>query len=1317
MIYRRFTNLKLALAGCVAFGGSLAGVGSLAAAAPMTPIERVVSLAFDDQEQQDSRMVTFAHSDGQNRFALSLLPKLPAAQNQQSHVLILVDTSASQTGAFHKDSIAMARAIADGLNDEDRVRIAAVDLDAVPLGGDGYYGASSTELQQALSQLDQRTPLGATDLEQVFGWTINEFKSLDKSQPRHVIYIGDGVCGPSTFASEKFTKLVNELRDHQIPVSSFAIGPERNVELLSILANQTGGNVFLDSDDSGSADVAAAELVNTVRGNVFWPTTADSQGVLASTFPSRLVPLRSDRDSILLGTSSDLKPFEMSVQGEVNGQSISQSWTVTPESSDAQFSFLTYLVDQAQKDQGVRLPTVGSAGLREVAMVLDASSRAMLVMANDAAERGEQDVARTLVSAVVERVPGNARANRLQDGLADSLDAQDGAAGALGSPEAAENQAGANLIGMSDESQKSYVGLLNTYVNNEVKQAAERMKSNPELAVTRLKEVISSIENAADAPVETRQRLLSQLDVALSNAQKSAIEYRVDEQQRAIARATASERDEVLKSMEHQNTKVVRLVQQFDGLLRDIEHTQETSDLNRLINKVRETKQVTEESAPDTEIAASIGLTGHMQSAYRSSLIMNQKRLDMVYMLASVEESGLPFDDRLPYRYPNADEWHQKKMLRKKYERVALFEEGGNEQKINAALERSFDGNALKFNGASLNDFADRLMEFYGVNIRIDRKTLDDAGVDPDSGDITLPYSGIKLRNALKIALDELDLTYQVRDEVLTITTKEKAEESLVALVYDVADLVLPMAPLSGGITGGMGGGVGLGGGMGGMGMGGGMGNFGGGNGGMGGGMFNVQDTPAQKSNDDPATAVLSVTPVEGQSLETAWDSYFSTQFADADQVKYTARKLTADQNFAELRAMIRGAIRNQQSQPWMYQGLYVASVALGESQAEIERLLMTVMDWDNSRESAMNMAAFMADNQMASRSVRILQDLSARHPVWAQPYEVGLRAVRETQNVDDIQWAVTGILGQAWPNNPSIVKDATNLASATVVRLKSEGQAERAAELEKALIAALERDVIVRVSWTGSADLDLVVEEPTGAVCSHVIPRTISGGVMMKDAFPDPSSQDSKVYSEYYVCPKGIVGDYKAWIRVVKGQVAGGKVSVEIFRNFRNPLQTSQMKEIEIGDRPAYLVNFALEHGRRDASELAVQQALANQSATMEREAILALSGEELYEGSAQATDSTGTPIRNQLRGLNRNGVGYQPEISQIPSGPSWVGLAFTSYDRMYVFVNGTPRFMELIDFDTFTFVGGNAAGGGGAGGAGGGAGGLGGGLGGGLF
>ena len=56
--------------------------------------------------------------------------------------------------------------------------------------------------------------------------------------------------------------------------------------------------------------------------------------------------------------------------------------------------------------------------------------------------------------------------------------------------------------------------------------------------------------------------------------------------------------------------------------------------------------------------------------------------------------------------------------------------------------------------------------------------------------------------------LRDLGLTYVVQDEVLQITTPDVAEQRLVTKVYPVADLVIPIQTMGGGMgmMGGMGG-------------------------------------------------------------------------------------------------------------------------------------------------------------------------------------------------------------------------------------------------------------------------------------------------------------------------------------------------------------------------------------------------------------------------------------------------------------------------------------------------------------------------------
>ena len=110
----------------------------------------------------------------------------------------------------------------------------------------------------------------------------------------------------------------------------------------------------------------------------------------------------------------------------------------------------------------------------------------------------------------------------------------------------------------------------------------------------------------------------------------------------------------------------------------------------------------------------------------------------------------------------------------------------------------------------------DFLKDLHNIEIQIDNKALEDAGAGTDTP-VTKNLRGISLRSALRLMLGPMDLAYVIKDEVLLITTKEKADAELVTKVYPVADLVLPIRQT--GFTGGLGG---LGGASGGIGGGGG---------------------------------------------------------------------------------------------------------------------------------------------------------------------------------------------------------------------------------------------------------------------------------------------------------------------------------------------------------------------------------------------------------------------------------------------------------------------------------------------------------------
>ncbi|MEX2121198.1 MAG: hypothetical protein WD847_16515 [Pirellulales bacterium] len=110
----------------------------------------------------------------------------------------------------------------------------------------------------------------------------------------------------------------------------------------------------------------------------------------------------------------------------------------------------------------------------------------------------------------------------------------------------------------------------------------------------------------------------------------------------------------------------------------------------------------------------------------------------------------------------------------------------GPEERIKAALAEPTE---LDFIDTPLNDAIDILKARHGIEIQLDTPALTGAGVGSDTP-LTMSVRGITLRSALRLLLDQHELTSVIRNEVLLITSKTEAEGLLETKVYPVGDLV-----------------------------------------------------------------------------------------------------------------------------------------------------------------------------------------------------------------------------------------------------------------------------------------------------------------------------------------------------------------------------------------------------------------------------------------------------------------------------------------------------------------------------------------------
>lgn len=102
---------------------------------------------------------------------------------------------------------------------------------------------------------------------------------------------------------------------------------------------------------------------------------------------------------------------------------------------------------------------------------------------------------------------------------------------------------------------------------------------------------------------------------------------------------------------------------------------------------------------------------------------------------------------------------------------------------VRGALSRVLEG-GFDFEETPLRAVLSHIAEQARIPVVPDMQALTDAGIDIDATTITHRLAGVSLRSALRHILREPGLTYLIKDDVLLITTRDKAQENLVISIY-----------------------------------------------------------------------------------------------------------------------------------------------------------------------------------------------------------------------------------------------------------------------------------------------------------------------------------------------------------------------------------------------------------------------------------------------------------------------------------------------------------------------------------------------------
>jgi tetratricopeptide (TPR) repeat protein len=1296
-----------------------------------------------------AHMDTFASPDGVNSFALSIKPSVSAPAVGPRDIVVLFNTSASQTGEYRDKAIATLKGFLSSLPAGDRVRLVAVDLNAAPLTKT-FVAPNSKELTDALAALDARVPLGATDMTKAMGAVIESYAGESKNA-RAAIYIGDGRSAAHLIEAAEFEKLAGQLADARIPVSSYPVGVRTDLQLLGALAAQSGGMVVGDGGVL-SGDEAGRVLASAADATVLWPASVTWPAEVTAVFPKRLPPLRSDRDTVVIGTYKGKGPInaQVNLAGAAGPEKIAIS--VVPGKSDDSNSYLPRLVDLARVDGGVTLPLVSSSSLVEAREAVNSGVRNLSQLARQALASGNLDGAQKLIDEALRQNPKdpdaldaqsikNALAKRKQ-GVAPAapVAAAVPAAGSQPAPKAAAQPEAAgdlNLVGQAEppagalaegfQHDRRIIGqVIQAEVQNVVNQARTLMSTDPETASQQLKLTLEKVRNTSELDPEVRDQFVETLRSALRVAAARKVEVEQARQQQQEKMGAANERLLVAKALERKQLKVKELMERFNSLMSEKKY-----GLAEEAAAAEAAKEL-----PGNPVPVMAALDSRMVGYYNDFMearIARQK--GVVDTLYQVEKSQIPFPDEPPIVYQDSEVWRQlSERRKKKYSSMDLKQKGPAEKKIDEALNATTQ---LDFNEAPLQDVIDYLKTTHGINIQLDKAHLDDVSVNSDTP-VTINLKGISLKSALRLMLRNMqpELTYMIKNEVLLITTPDIAAEELTTKVYPVADLVLPI-PQGG--MGGMGGMNGMSGGMNGMsggmnGMSGGMG--GGMNGGMGGGMFNlprdllpkapaggfqafsVKDDlnaldKAATNNDSsksvapakteaPATvdnrpAKIEVEIEAGVKPEVVWDRYFAKNDPQPKAVRDAVRQLMSEQKFDHVIALIGSALRHHRCQTWMYEALALALDAAGRPKAEVERAIMSAVDFVDNPSDLMFIGAYLSQMGLNDRALQIYRQAASISPLRPEPYMLGLRAARATDNLEGLKWASLGILSQAWPKEQTNVWQAgVGVANEVLDKLRAEKRTKEADAFETAVNDAKQRDCVVRVTYTGEGEVDVLVEEPTGTVCSLRNPRTTAGGIFLGDDIRQSGGDSYGGHSQVYVCPKGFDGTYRMLVRRVWGTITTDKVNVEVVTHCNTQKAVDVRKKVTLVKDEA-AVAFDLSDGRRkevlrdqQVANVVNGQLAANRQILAQQLADSADNSQSLLGSAlarAAAANAAGLPY------VGGGAVGYQPIIIWLPEGTNISITAVVSADRRYVRITAYPMFSGVSQVNTFNMATGSSA------------------------
>jgi hypothetical protein len=371
---------------------------------------------------------------------------------------------------------------------------------------------------------------------------------------------------------------------------------------------------------------------------------------------------------------------------------------------------------------------------------------------------------------------------------------------------------------------------------------------------------------------------------------------------------------------------------------------------------------------------------------------------------------------------------------------------------------------------------------------------------------------------------------------------------------------------------------------------------------------------------------------------------------------------------------------------PWVYEALAVALKESKASPEEVERAETSEADLEpQDSQGFLRAAQAMAEHKNYERALGFCRQAAALEPDVPYAYDCALAYAAQVKDTEAMEWAAGNLTRRDWPaNNQDLQNKAKDRAASLAKSLDSDNNKPAADRLRSALAKQRQRDLVIRLTWQGEADLDLKVLEPNGNVCSWLNRQTVGGGVLIGDTL-------NEVGGETYIAAQAFPGTYKVTVDQVWGRPLGGKAKLEVIRHQGTAQETTETVTVTFSNTNTLTVR--LDDGRRtEAAAVAPPSAIQKPEPAIETNdrdrvwAQLRALSEPSENGTGLRGDLSATgaqTTRETVRamdGARGEQLAYQTRVQPFVSGSvNLTAQATISADRRYVRLSVAPMFTTV--------------------------------------